>query len=239
MKGLIKDSNNNYICDAFKINVYINSYFFDKDLAVENGDKIETIGICFIEVFEKETSKPEVYNLKLPVQIGIKFNDRSKTIRKFITEEEEFQVFTVYQGNILIENAVHVESSPGYARFLNFILNGKIPETVKYTELPFVLTDSARLNGVGTGVPMFIIEMMMTELARDKKDNTIPYRLTAGKTGDEFGYETVRMNDVPSMSSVFSALAFENFDNSVAKSIVISKNGKRNSKPPTEDILYY
>lgn len=241
MQGLEKNSNNDYICTAYKVSIYVPSYFFDKGLAEERGTTTVTFGILYIEVFAKEGSTPAVYSTHIPAELNIQYSESSKTRRRFNNskEDEEYLVFTSYNGEVVIKNAIQVESAGGFATFLKFMLFGKLPEDIKYSDLPALLIKSAESNGVNPGVTNFIFELMMTELARDKKDNSIPYRFTASKTGNELGYETVRLNDVPSLSSVFAGISFENIDLALTRSVVNSRAGHKNAIPPTEELLYY
>ena len=210
-------------------------------MAEERGGSVNTLGMLYIEAFKLIDSEPEVFGMNLPVELNIQYSEISKARRRFkdMNTEDDFKVLTSYKGELVIKNAIHVESAGNSADFLNSLLYGKLPESIKYSDLPDVMRSNAEYNGLKLGVPNVIVEIMMSELARDRRDNTVAYRFIAGKTGKEDGYESVRINDIPSMSGVFQSLAFENIDASIGKSLVMSLPGHRNIAAPTEKILYF
>jgi len=237
----IKRVNNDYICTAYKICTYIRSYYFNKNLASENGDTINALGFVYIEVYPTEAAKPEVYELNIPVSLGFKFSESSKAIKSFKAEEEpeEFAVYTVYNSDIFLSPAYHISSADDLNRFIKFLIDGKLPSDIEYSKLPSLVSESMNFNRASLGVPDFIIEMVMSELARDRNDMNTPYRFTVGKTGKESGYATTKIGDIPKMTSVFSAIAFEDINSALASAVTISKNNKKNKIPPTEEMLYY
>jgi len=237
----IKLVNNEYICDAYKICTYIRSYYFDKNLATESGDTIYAMGFVYLEIYPNENSKPEVYELNIPISLGFKYSEVSKAIKSFNPDEEpeEFAVYTVYNEDIFINSSMHVASTDELNKFVNFLINGKLPQDIKYSTLPSLVNECMEFNKASLGIPDFISEMTMSELARDKHDLNTPYRFIAGKTGNENGYATIKIGDIPKATSVFSAIAFEDINSALASSITISKLGKKNKIPPTEEMLYY
>lgn len=238
----LKPQNNDYIVDAEKICVYIPSYYFASGMANELGNQIDTIGIITLEVWDKTLKTPEIWEMNCPVVIHVMSSENSKVTRTFSKIDptpEEYRVFTAYKGEVILSNAIHVQNTKAANRFLSFILNGKIPNNLKYSDLPYNLLKSASFNGVKTGVPNSLVELLMGELARDSKDLTIPFRKVAGKTGAETGYQTIKINELPALASTFGGLAFENINDAILSGLVNSKQGREEITAPTEEVLYF
>lgn len=240
MKFLEFTKENDYVCTAFKINSYIPQYYFDSSMAQELGEVIQTFGVFNIEVFMTESGEPELYSIDLPIDVKLAFTESSKCTRNFNnTKDEEYRVFTCYKHAVFIHNALHIENSQGTVHFLNFLLNGKLPESIKYSDLPKTMKDNAKMNGINLGVPSSIVEVVMSEMSRDRKDPTIPFRKIAGKTGAETGYESARIREIPSMSSTWAGLGFEDINTAILSGLVAKREGRKQQVSPTEELLYY
>ena len=238
----LKVQNNDYIVEAEKINVYIPSYYFGIDMAVELGNQIDTVGIMTLEIWDSNLKTPELWEMNCPVFVHVMSTENSKVTRTFSKLDsvpEEYRVFTAHKGEILFKDAIHVQNSKAANRFLTFILNGKIPNNLKYSELPNNLLQNASFNGVNIGVPDSIVELLMGELARDEKDLRTPFRMVAGKTGAESGYQTIKINELPAMASTFGGLAFENIGDAILSGLINSKTNREEIIAPTEEILYF
>lgn len=231
---------NDYVCKAYKINFYISEYFFGSGMARELGDVIETFGMLYMEIFENEKSIPQDYRLNIPVAIRLSFSESGKSSKSFkgMKEDEEFRVFSVYKDDIAFKKAVHIESAAASVDFLRFLLNGKLPNSIKYEKLPDSLKENAKFNGLNLGVPSVIIEMILGEMCRNSDDPSEPFRMKAGKTGNQEGYESARIKDIPSLSSTWAGLGFEDINTAILSGLIMSKNGKKQNISPTEALLY-
>jgi hypothetical protein len=78
---------------------------------------------------------------------------------------------------------------------------------------------------------------MMGELCRSSSDRTIPFRKVAGKNGHQEGYSSVRIRDLPMLSSVFAGLAFEDINEAMLTGVLTTKTGRKQIEPPTEQLL--
>ena len=238
---LTKTKSNTYVCSCAKINVFVPKYYFDKELAVPMGDIIQTLGIIYLEAFASDTSKPETYKISMPLSLELKFTDSHTEIRQFkdMSSKDEFVVYTTYKNDIVLNKSTHIVNYSSTKLFLDSLMQAKLPENIEYSKIVDMIKANAAMNNMNLGVPSLIIEIMVSELMRDSRDNTIPYRVVAGKTGSEFGYEAVKIKDIPNLSSVFAGLSFENVNEAIMNGLTTSKNNKDQKVSPTEQVLYY
>jgi hypothetical protein len=73
--------------------------------------------------------------------------------------------------------------------------------------------------------------MMMSEICRDPKDESIPFRLSGNK--NMYDYKPISVKMVPKYVSPYAAITSENWDQAVV-SAILNKPGK---KSPMEPIL--
>lgn len=242
MAGLafLTKKDNDYYLNAFKADVYTPAYFFENEnISVIEGDVLKTVGFLYMDIYNSPTSKPETYKINCAVKLSIPFGESRTERKKFKgTEEEEYKVFTIEKGSVIFADTLMAETGADAEVFMNYLLGGKLPEDLKYSQVPIFLNTAANMNGIKLGVPMTVIEAVCAEIARNPKDNFQSFRKVAGKTGAEVGYENVRIQDLPNLVSTFAGLAFEDINTAVSRGCVRGKNGMEETPSPFEAVIH-
>ena len=218
-----------------KVDVLIpDSYFATPPLAEDLGGVIEVL--CFVDIraYEKEGSKPQMFGVRLPSRLRIRYSDKSTEMDE---EEETVHVFTSYEGDILIENLNIVQSSDNVSSLFRILAGARITG-VSYTDLARLFIDGAQLNGADTGVTRSILESAISEMARWDKDPSIPLRiaLNNGKASEE-DFQFIKLKDLPRLNSVFTGIGFEDIQLAVQSAVRKTAAGEPQRSSPMEDLI--
>ena len=122
--------------------------------------------------------------------------------------------------------------------FLTMATGGKIPDTVPYSQRVQLLFDNLDLNGTNLKLPFTLIEIMISELARDSKDLAVPFRIQAA-AGKEFGYEQISVKELAMNNSTFSALTFEDLNHAIINSVNKTITNSPERDTPVETVVKY
>jgi len=79
-------------------------------------------------------------------------------------------------------------------------------------------------------------------LCRDKKDLTQPFRKEIGKDKagiTQYDYENINLKRLPPLSSTFTAITFEDMNQSLISSIKKNRNGEKEVDSPIEKTIKY
>ena len=237
----LKKVENDYILTAPKAVVYVPLYFFDNEkISVIEGELLRTIGFLFVEVYKTLTSKPDLYQIDCPLRLSIPFSDSKKEKKAFkgSKEEEEYMAFTIEGNSVMIQEALNIQNGKNSELFMNFLLGGKLPENLRYSDIANFLSEVSIMNGTSLGVPMSVVEAMVGEMCRSAKDIYTPYRKIAGKNGDDNGYMNIRIQELPRVTSTFSGIAFEDVTSAVSVGCVAGKKGIEGVESPFEKVIH-
>ena len=227
-----------------KLKIYVPSYYFNdmEGLARTIGQKIETIGLLDFEVFNSEDAEKGVlYELQIPIKMKFSFSDRDTAKLKLKPEipENEYNVFTLYKGDIFMDNTQYRKSSDDTFMFISKLIHGaKLPNSIPYHDAMKLYLNMLEVSGDNLGVPAFSLEAMLAELYRYKKDVSKAYRLKYKPT-NPYDYKMVRITKIPEMNSTFSGLASEDVNHQIIAGILRSREGKKEMVSPVEKVLKY
>jgi len=227
-----------------KLKIYIPSYYFDQmeGLARTMGQQIETLGLFDFEVFKNEDDKKGViYEIQIPIMIKFSFSERETGRLKIKSQipENDYHIFTLYKGDIFMDNIQYKKSSDDTFKFISKLMHGaKLPNTISYDDIMKIYLNMLTISGDKLGVPAFTLEAMISELYRYKKDVSKPYRLRY-KPQNPYDYKMVRITKIPEMNSTFSGLASEDVNHQILAGILRNREGKKEMTSPVEKVLKY
>ena len=238
---LSKNADDQLINTADQISVFVHSYYFDKNLAFYEGSNITTVGVLYLEVLPKLGQPAQTFALDLPIDLSVHFTSTSKVRRKFkgMAEEDEFEVFIVPKGEVFINSMTHIVRPASVKGFLDYLMAGTLPDETPYSRLLTYVRNAASMNNFSLGVPSLLLEVMVSELCRNKDEETQSFRYVAGQSGAELGYVSAKIKDIPKLSSVFSGVSFENINEALISGVLLTKEGKEQKDPPSEKVLHY
>jgi hypothetical protein len=132
-----------------------------------------------------------------------------------------------------------LEDSANAQLMLRFVNYGKIPSTVPYQESIWLWRKNQKLNKVDFGVPSTIQEVVLSSAYRWKKNPAYKFAKIIGKNPnhDPFDYEMASIRRICQVSSTFSGMTFEAFDDTVSMAINRSRNNAPDAYSPLEDLL--
>ena len=234
-----------YIVDCSKLEVYIPAEYLDgeMELATMTGKSMTVIGIFNLRAFSSDKDKKgKLYSLNLPMEITLNVEDnRQDTIQvRKGSDPGDYIILSYEKGDVIIPDDNVIISEQSLRKFVKLINGGKLPEGIRYRDLLQTYHSAMESGGVSLGVQSLLLEITISELCRDAKNPSRPFRMRAGKEGDdESQFKMFSIKKIPQLSSTFAALAFEDVNESISSSIHRTRSGKDEKESPIEKTIYY
>jgi len=224
------------------LEIYLPSYYVDKSdnnaIALDLGDKIETIGLFWFKVNDTEW-----YELQLPTTFQFEYSDHKKIRTKIqpAMPEIDYDVYVLKNGDAFMYNILLKKDVDNMAkRFFNKLIQGaKLPPTIKYEDTVNIFLKAMLSTGYpGLGVSGATIEFLLAELYRNKKKLNDPFRL-AYNGKNSFDYKMVRITKIPELNSTFTGLIGEDVTSQLVSAVVKNREGVEEKETPIEKIIKY
>lgn len=225
--------------------IYMPRFYFDNEISNFVGDKVETIGVFNFKVFSGEDKKgvAPLHTFSYPSYFvtcpSSSKNEKVDLIAD--VDDNEFVVLQYFKGDVFIDNVNVAKNSAHTLMFINLLHSGKIPATVPYDKVLGLELDNLAINGVNLGVSATIMELVISEIYRDKKDMTKSFRFRAGGTGkvSMFDYRTINLKAIANFNSTFTGVTFEDMDFALVSSVNKLRSGKKEAVSPIEKTIKY
>lgn len=244
MKNFIKDEEYVYINTPYA-EAYIPEDLFgnpekEATVASEYGNGIMTIGIFNMRFFDSDNQDRDSVKLdtfNYPNMIETYPSDFEVETLEINGIRDKYRVLKYVKGDIMMKSLIK-QDSLNCELFLNLLTSGKIPTSLSYPDILKAWIKNFQINGLDPGVPYVTMQVIISEMCRDKKDPTTQFRKIAGKGKvSMYDYKCANMNEVSSNSSVLSALTFERFSDKLTSSINMTKEGTKQKKSPIEKVI--
>lgn len=244
--SFLREINDQVIFVGNYMEVYLPKFYFEKGIATTKGVEIETLGIFNFKVFSSEEKKENspVRTYSFPSIISTKpSSSYNANIPKLVEEadESEFTVLKYYKGDVFITNVNTTQKSDNVQMFIDLLNAGKLPKTIPYDKILELEIINTSFNGVNLKVPGTVMELIISEIYRDKQDLTKPFRLRAG-SGQKvsmYDYKAINMKSIPTFNSTFTAVTFEDIDYNLTASVNKTRQGKKELVSPIEKTIKY
>lgn len=152
-------------------------------------------------------------------------------------ELTDYRVLKYYKGDVMMD-ANTEKNSKNCEKYLRMINMGKIPTTIKYTDLLNLWLNNFAINGFDPGVAGVTLQAVYSEMCRDPKDPSRQFRKVAGLGNyNPNDYFPANMRQVTSYSSVFNSITFETVGDMLVSSLNMSKDDVEQNISPIEVIL--
>lgn len=242
----VSDDNYIYINSLYAEGYISESLFQDAEnenaIVREYGNGFECIGLFNMRFFDTENydrEKGKLETLFYPSIIETYPSENFKARLTINGVEDDFRVFRYEKGDIL-KSAVDSQNALYGEAFLNLLLSGKIPNTLNYDQILLLWNKNLAINGLNVNAPSVIKQMMIAKLYRQKDDMTKEFRLQAGTGKVKMtDYITANPRQIVSNSSVLAGLGFEDFADSLASSLLMTKRNQKQKRSPVEDIIFH
>lgn len=210
-------------------------FFGNEKIAVIVGTQVSMIGICNYTIIDKNGKNNGLHPFTFPTIFlctpykieklkGVKLTSDS--------EKSDYRLLRFRQGDMVVNSIKVPQIIDNVETFFKmFFITSKIPTTIPYDQLQNYFPENIKLNGSSYGINMQQFGMAISEVARDKKDMSKPFRLS-GST-DMHDYKPVSIKTIPNYISPFVSITSENFDESLMGA-VLSKESKYS---PLEKVL--
>ena len=240
-KFLHKDGDSLLFKGDGELKFYIPETYFRSDgsmkYAEEAGEYINTLGLFAYEVFD--TKGKSLYGLKLfyhPMTVTCMPDEIEKVkdhiLDKNIPIPNDYRILTFRKDAPVILNVKSPQDIRNVENmFRIFMLTGNIPNTIPYDRLHTFLIDSVKYNGSSFGVSAQLFGILISELCRDPRDESKPFRLAKSK--DMHAYKSLSIKMVPKYISAFTSITSENWDDAVVNAVI----NKNKVDSPMEKIL--
>ena len=225
-----------------EMKIYLPKNYLEPDSIFANklGNAINTIGLFWFSVNNK------FYELSLPLKIEFEYQSEETFKGKLSPElsSMEYDVFVLKTGDAFCRDLNHKQDiSDLETMFLRIIDQGKLPQTVDYQESIAIVLNLFSSSGIGSklGVSSALVEILLSELYRNKHNPNEPFRklLNSSSSASLFDFKMIRMTKLPQLNSIFNSIVGEDTYNQLANSIVRQREGAKDRVTPMEKLLKY
>lgn len=217
-------------------------YFTDvKDpIAQVVGQYVSTIGILDWALVSTNGTVSDAHLFKYPTIFLCKPNhiEKVKNLSLNKLKPKDYRILHFKEGDDVVSD-IHTPQVIDNVEILFkmlIITGNKIPPTVPYDKMQEYLTESIELNGESYGLNMQMFGILVSELCRDSKELSKPFRYSDMKNMN--AYTQISIKNIPKYISPYIALTSENLDESLMASILLSQQPEEEIKyTPLEQIL--
>ena len=206
------------------------------------GEGLRTVGLFNIRFYDSDTAdrnsaKLRTFNYPTTITMYPSEHETMKLRLSPDMEEDTYEVFKFYKGDIIMNTKVQ-QRSQNCEDFMNFLIRGKLPKGISYTDLYFAWNKNFKINKVNPGVPAITLQTIISENCRSKDDPMKQFRKVVDNPGVSMSdYRVHNMVNICSNSSVLNALTFERFGEMLTYALNMSKNDVKQNKTPLEEVL--
>lgn len=215
---------------------FVPEIYFSRNNAIINGEYVELLGVLDYAITDKNGKYGKLKAFKFPTM----FTTRPSSIEKVkdlkltqTTEPMDYRLFKYKKNDIVVVSVKVPQDVDNMEQLYRlFAISAKLPTTVRYDQMQDYFIENATLNGNSYALSLQLFGVLISKIARSKKDISKPFRLQKEIT-DMTDYVAIRMADIPKYMSPYSALTSENWDEAVVASIM----SKSTETSPLEMIM--
>ena len=211
----------------------IPSLYITRGLSEVIGTENETFGglhIYFYESLEGNNLKSHKVLFKFPSV----FRTRPSSIEYVKNEEtgEKDLILKYMKNDVFIVSHILRKDANIPKKFIDILFKGYVPYS--YDEIIQYWNKCNSLNGVNLGVSAFILELIVSELARNPENLNQPYRLYKGNKPVKF----INLASLPRYVSASAGLSSGDAKSGITNAVNINKSDTlHNHKSPIEDSM--
>lgn len=214
-----------------------------KPVAYKYGEGIRTVGLFNIRFYnsdedDRESSELRTFNYPNVITMYPSDMEIAKLKLADDMEMDKYYVLKFYKGDIIMKSKIQ-QKSQNCEAFMDFLIKGKLPKGISYTDLYFAWLKNFKINKIDPGVPAVILQIIISENCRSKDDPLIQFRKVINNKGVSlYDYKVHNMVELCANSSVFNSLIFERFGEMLTSAINMTKEGVKQNTTPLEKVMY-
>lgn len=224
---LRQEKNSVYFNRSGELVYYVPEHYFKSEIAIINGQDVSLLGMFDYSVFdEKGKSVTGLKRFNYPTIFICRPGSIEKKKDLKLTKNskvEDYRLLKFKKDDICIISTKVPMLIQNVEEFFRLFKNGKFPNTIPYDKIQEYFFDTMTYNSGGYGVSAQLFGVMIREMFRDQSNLEVQFALSG--SNDMTAYTTIGIKDLPKMTSPYTAIASENFDESVVNAI-INKNHK-------------
>lgn len=237
--GLFTDDGSNIKVDTAYMEVYVPSSYFENSFMAENlGGMINLFGIVPIGIF-KNGKFDHFDTMNIPSwHKYFTYDEEIKNVELPGLGKTQCHVYKYIKGQKFCINEL-LEDASNAQLMLRFATYGKIPGTVPYGKALNIWRKNKKMNNVNFGVPSVIEEVILSTAYRWKKNPAYKFAKIIGKHPDMnlYDYEMASIRRICQVTSTFTGITFESFDDMVSTAINRSRTGGIETESPLEELF--
>ena len=238
-KNSFHDDGTDIIVDLPYFELYVPSNYFENSFMAENlGGMINLFGICPVGIFKNdEFDHFDTLNLPSWHKYMVYDEEERSVVLPGVGKTPCHVYKYIKDQKFCIDNLL--EEASNSQLMLRFITYGKIPGTVPYGKALNIWRKNKKLNNVNFGVPSVIEEVILSTAYRWKKNPSYKFAKIIGKKPDTslYDYEMASIRRICQVTSTFTGITFESFDDMVSTAINRSRTGGQETESPLEDLF--
>ena len=225
-----------------EMKIYLPKNYLEPDSIFANklGNAIQTLGLFWFSVDNK------FYELSLPLKIEFEYQSEETYKGKLVPDlaSLEYDVFVLKTGDAFCKDLNHKQDIGDLETMLLRVVDqGKMPATVSYQESISIILNLFSSSGIGSklGVSAALVEILLSELYRNKHNPNEPFRklITSSNSASMYDFKMIRMTKLPQLNSIFNSLVGEDTYNQLANAVVRQREGVKDRPTPMEKLLKY
>jgi len=242
LSKMVKDDGEHIVFNGHYMEAYIPEFYFKGKLGEDYGSSIRVFGLFNIRTFDDKNKPLKLETFNVPTMIYMFPSEMEKKELQLIPGDEDgveaYYVAKFYRGNIIMSNSIPQDAG-NVELFLDVLTRGKVPKTIPYSQVLQVWQKNLELNGVKLGVTSTVLEIIISEIYRNKKKPEETFAKLIGRepSTSEFAYRTANIREICARNSTFAALTFEDMDQMITSSLNINNYNKQESSSPIEKII--
>lgn len=227
--------------DAPYCEIYVPLWYLDgnaNSFADDRGSVIHMIGVADVFFFNEKHQVTDKKILNIPTWIDVNVYESRVETCELPSRVEKCKVLCFYKNQKVMRSTV-IEDSSNAEKFLSFITKGKLPE-IPYDDSIKIWWNNLVLNHSDLGVPLVIMEVILSVLYRAKGDPSKRFAEVIGQNNtnvSEYDYDMNSIREVCRQISTFTGLTFEDLDSMVTTSLNRTKSGSPEISSPVEALI--
>lgn len=215
---------------------YVPERFFNKKIAITNGEYIDVMGILNYTIEDKNGKNNGLHRTKFESVFSTKPSSVEKVKSIRITKNsntEDYRILKYKKDDEIISSTKVLQVIEPAEMFFKMFLYADIPTFIPYNEGHKLFKDNINVSGNDYGFNMQLFGILWSEACRSRTDIKKLFRHT--DMTDMTNYQMIPIRDMPKNISPFTSITSENFDDAVVHAI----NNKNVSFSPLERLITY
>lgn len=217
------------------------NYFVDvkkHPIAEIYGQYVSLVGVLDWALMDKNGKVGEVHPFMFPSIFMCKPDriEKVKGLKIKNTPARDYRILHFKKGDEIISdiNTPNIIDNVEATFGMMAISGNKMPNTIPYDHLHEYFPKAMELNGDSYGINMQFFGIMVSEMCRDPKDPSKPFRYSDMK--DMTGYKKISIKQIPNYISPYVSFTNENMDESIMAAVLMDDESKYR-KSPLEKIV--